>query len=116
MTESRAEGIQRRTKVANQAASGLNDFIVDKKTADHLLQLAVYHLGDVERYLVPNALKAETTCNAELWYQLAEMVLHRSEEQIRLVKDLVSKYGRDIRIVGGDGGGARFVPERGIMG
>jgi hypothetical protein len=115
MTESRAEGIQRRAKQAQAAANSLNSFIVDKQTADHLLRLAMNHLSDVETFLLPNAQKAETEGNADLWYHAAENMLHMSEEQLRRVKDLTNKYGRDIRIVGGDSGGARFVPKRGIM-
>lgn len=115
MTESRAEGIARRAKQAQVAANSLNSFIVDKRTADYLLRLAVNHLGDVERFLLPNAEKSETQANADLWFRAAETMLHMSEEQIRRVKDLVNQYGRDIRIVGGDSGGSRFVPERGIM-
>lgn len=51
-----------------------------------------------------------------MWFDATESQLGRAEEQIRHVGELLTKYGRDIQMVGGGDSGSRFVPERGIMG
>ncbi len=96
----RAQAIQNRLNQAKQSAANLAETIIDKQTSDYLLRLAVNHLGDVERFLLPNAQKAETERNADMWFRAAENVLRMSEEQIGLVKKLTDQYGRDIRVVG----------------
>ena len=115
MASPRVQLIQDRLKLAKDSTAQLNAWIIDKQASDNLLRLATNFLGDVETYLMPNGQKAENPANAEMWYTVAEFMLHNAEEHIRRVKDLVTKYGRNIQIVGGDSG-SRFVPDRGIMG
>ncbi len=114
-TDARVQSIQRRLKLAKDSATQLSDWIIDKQASDYLLRLTLNFLSDVETFLVPHGQKADTPANADLWYNAAESQLRNAEEQIRRVKDLVTKYGRNIQIVGGDSG-SRFVPERGVMG
>jgi len=97
----RVQAIQNRLKTAKESATQLSEFIIDKQAGDYLLRLSFNFLGDVERFLLPNADKADAPTNADLWYSSAEFTLHIVEEQIRRVKDLAKKFGRNLTIVGG---------------
>jgi Tfp pilus assembly protein PilX len=74
---------------------------VDKEARESLLRLATYLLADIERFVLPQALKAGNPIDASRWFSAAELQLKSAEEQLTRAQDMVSKYGPSLRVIGG---------------
>jgi hypothetical protein len=79
------------TKLKNLLAR-LAKTIVDKDAKEFLLHTGKNSLGVVERYLLPNGLKA-TNDNAEMWFRLVEFQLEVAEGELMYAEGVVAKYG-----------------------
>jgi len=101
MADSRVQGIQSRLQVLKDSASQLERTIVDEEARESLLRLATYLLADVERFVLPQALKAGNPIDASRWSNAAELQLKSAQEQLTRAQDMVSKYGPNLRVIGG---------------
>jgi hypothetical protein len=73
--------------------------IADKTTKDYLLRSASNSLGDVERYLIPQAEKANPN-SAAMWLGIAEFELSQAEARLKYAQNLVSTYGPKLQAIG----------------
>ena len=81
------------TKLKNLLAH-LAKTIVDKDAKEFLLHTGKNSLGVVERYLLPNGLKA-TNDNAEMWFRLVEFQLEVAEGELIYAEGVTRRLSRN---------------------
>ncbi len=98
----RVASIRNQHRALADLAANLRQTILDNDAKEYFLKFATNSLSDVETFLLPHALKAQTEGgNAGIYLQGAEMMLNLAAGQLKQAQDAVNKYGPDLRVVGG---------------
>ena len=98
--EMSAQAIQGRIQVLKDLASQLSATIVDEEARDHFLRPIWSSLTDAE-YTLSQELKAPNPTRASLWFEGTGLFLRNAEVQLKGAQGMVSKYGPNLRVVGG---------------
>jgi len=81
-----------------ESATELEQKIVETKTRDYFLRPVINGLDDVEKFLLPNARKSAT--HSIMWLEAAAFMLEQSEARLNFAKEMVSRYGTSLQLVG----------------
>jgi hypothetical protein len=101
MQTDRVQQIQMALRVQSDLASHLEKTIVNKDAKEFLLRFALNSLSDIDTYLLPQALKADTPAGTSIWLQGAELMLSSATKQLQRAQEMVAKYGANIVLIGG---------------
>jgi hypothetical protein len=92
MTDEHLQGLQLRLSAMKNLVAELDTTIIDRDAKDYLLGLTKNWLGDVERFLKEK----------KQWQiEAAGFMLTLTERQLVKAQQLVSKYGANLRVIGG---------------
>ena len=98
----RVDAIRKQHRALADLAGNLRQTILDNDAKKYFLKFATNSLSDVETFLLPHALKAQNDGgNAVIYLQGAELMLNLAAGQLKQAQEAVSKYGPDLRLVGG---------------
>jgi hypothetical protein len=78
----RVQQIQTALRAQSALATQLEKTIVNKDAKEFLLRFALNSLSDVETFLLPHALKADTPAGASIWLQGADLMLNLAAKQL----------------------------------
>jgi hypothetical protein len=93
------EAIKTRLQALQDSARQLDGKFGDTKTKDYFMRPVWNALGDVERFLLPNALKAANASGTRMWAEVAEFELDRAAARIEKTIELIGNYGTAIQII-----------------
>ena len=94
------EQISDRLELIKDSATELEQRILDPKTKEYFLRPAWNALGDVERFLLPHAMKIPNTSHADMWLSMADFQLTQAERQLLKAKEMVANYGTSLQLIG----------------
>jgi hypothetical protein len=92
------DGILDRAKALKATADILEQRIVDAKTREFFLRPVWNSLGDVEKFLLPNAAKSPD--QSRMWIDAAQFALEAAEARLKHTQEMVSNYGTTLQLKG----------------
>jgi hypothetical protein len=96
----RMNSIRNRTGVLKETAERLADTIVNPQSRTWALQQVSNHLSEVERTVLPFALKASSAFWAWRWLDIADFQLQLAALRLKEIQGAVEKYGCTFELVG----------------
>ena len=96
----RIEALQQKITRLKDLLSHLEKTIVDKDTKEFLLRTPKNSIDDVERYLLPQGIRARAARNADMWLRAVDLQLQWAERNLKHAQDAVAKYGATLRVTG----------------
>ena len=90
------EDILNRAQALTVTANTLEKKIVDAKTREFFLRPVWNSLGDVERFLLPNAAKSSE--HSRMWIDAAHFALVEVEGRLKHIQEMVSNYGTTLQL------------------
>jgi hypothetical protein len=90
--------IRERAQALMATADTLEKKIVDAKTREFFLRPVWNWLGDVERFLLPNAAKSPQ--HSRMWIDAAQFALGAAEARLKHTQEMVSNYGTALQLIG----------------